>query len=140
MDQRPSKIPVLILPAVMAGAILLRVFDPATSAIFPPCPVRALTGWYCSGCGSLRAFHQLLLGNFSDAFALNPLAVLSLPFLAYGFASYLLFQVRGRYLPKLLLPAFWIRALAVVIVLFGVARNLPVHPFDWLAPGAMLRP
>lgn len=27
----------------------------------------------------------------------------------------------------------------VVIVLFGVARNLPFHPFNLLAPGASIR-
>jgi hypothetical protein len=25
-----------------------------------------------------------------------------------------------------------------VIILFGIARNLPLHPFDWLVPGALL--
>jgi hypothetical protein len=38
------------------------------------------------------------------------------------------------------LPAVWICALCVVIILFGIARNIPFHPFELLAPGGMLHP
>jgi len=37
-----------------------------------------------------------------------------------------------------MLPAKWIRAFCVMVVLYAVARNLPLYPFDLLAPGAML--
>ncbi len=129
-----------MMAAFAAALAMLYFFDPATSSVFPPCPVRYLTGWYCPGCGSLRAMHQLLLGNLRAAWALNPLTVVLLPFLAYGTASYVLFQIRGKYLPRLFLPAVWIRALCVVIILFGIARNIPFHPFELLAPGGMLHP
>jgi hypothetical protein len=36
-------------------------------------------------------------------------------------------------------PGAWISALCAVIVLFGIVRNLPFHPFDLLAPGGMLK-
>jgi hypothetical protein len=120
------------------GALLLRVFDPATAGLFPPCPLHYFTGLYCPGCGSLRAMHQLLHGNLREAWALNPMAVLLLPFVVYGLTSEALLQLRGRGLPHLFLPAIWIRALGVAIVLFGIARNLPVDPFDLLAPGILL--
>jgi hypothetical protein len=122
----------------LAGLILLRLYDPATSGIFPPCPLRYFTGLYCPGCGSLRAIHQLLLGNVHEAWALNPLTIIFLPFVTYGLASEALIQLHGRGLPHLFLPAIWIRVLCAVVVLFGVARNLPFHPFNLLAPGAML--
>jgi hypothetical protein len=119
-----------------AATLMLDFFDPATSGVFPPCPLYYLTGWYCPGCGSLRAIHQLLHGNLSAAWALNPLTVLLLPFLAYGIASYALFELRGQHLPRLFLPAIWIRALCAVIILFGVARNIHFYPFNLLGPGA----
>jgi hypothetical protein len=128
------------LVATSAAVAMLRVFDPATSAVFPPCPARYLTGWYCPGCGSLRAIHQLLHGNLYAAWAMNPMTVVLLPFLIYGLASHALFEFRGRGLPRPCLPAAWIRALGLAIIFFGIARNLPFHPFDLLAPGAMLRP
>ncbi len=129
-----------MLAAIAVAIVALDNCDPATSGMFPPCPLRYLTGWYCPGCGSLRAMHQLLHGNLYAAWALNPLTVLLLPFLAYGVASYALFEIRGQHLPQLFLPALWIRALCAVIILFGITRNLPFHPFDLLAPGAMLHP
>jgi hypothetical protein len=147
------------LVAAAAGVLMLAVFDPATSGVFPPCPVRYLTGWYCPGCGSLRAFHQLLHGNLRAAWAMNPLTVVLLPFLAYGLAAHVLNQLSGAEppgagsrttglcatdfralrLPELFLPAMWIRALGAAIILYGIVRNIPLHPFNLLAPGAMLR-
>ena len=128
--------------AVMFGTVgaaifILCRFDPAADAIFPPCPVHYLTGWYCPGCGSLRALHQLLHGNFRAAWAMNPLTIVLLPFLSYGVASRALVEIRGRGLPQVFVRAVWIRALCAVIILFGILRNVPAHPFDLLAPGAM---
>ncbi len=133
----------LKLGLIAAGGIIvgmLFVFDPATTAMFPPCPVRYLTGWYCPGCGSLRAIHQLLHGNLQAAWAMNPLAVIFLPFVAYGLASRALLEVSGHELPRFFVPAFYIRALGIIVILFAIARNLPLYPFNLLAPGAMLRP
>ncbi|HEX4486639.1 MAG TPA: DUF2752 domain-containing protein [Terriglobales bacterium] len=118
--------------------VALSLFDPATAGFFPPCPLHALTGWYCPGCGSLRALHQLLRGNLSSAFAFNPFAVVALPFLLYGVASQISLQVRGRGLPAFFIPGGWIWTMAGTIVVFGILRNLPFAPFNLLAPGAML--
>lgn len=86
----------------------------------------------------MRALHALLHGNLLQAWAMNPLTVMLLPFLVYGLISEGIVQVRGRGLPQPILPARQIRVLFAVIVLFGVVRNLPVQPFALLAPGAML--
>lgn len=125
--------------AGFGGLALLRFYDPASSGLFPPCPLHYLTGLYCPGCGSLRALHQLLLGNWHNAWAMNPLTCVLLPFLLYGLASELSSRVRGRALPQIFLPGASIYVLCAVIVLFGILRNLPVYPFELLAPGAMLR-
>ena len=138
LDRCKQFVPAGMLTAGLAAVVLLRSFDPATSGLFPPCPIHSLTGLYCPGCGSLRAVHQLLHGNLRAAWAMNPLSVMLFPFLAYGLASEAAFYWRGRPLPQFTLPAIWIRALCAAILLFGIARNLPFHPFDLLAPGAML--
>lgn len=140
MDQLSKRSVVAAGLFAMAAAVaVLRVYDPASSGIFPPCPLHYLTGLYCPGCGSLRAMHQLLHGNLRAAWAMNPLTCVLLPFLTYGLASEALRRVRGRGLPQVFLPAASIRVLCGLIIVFGIVRNLPVHPFDLLAPGAMLR-
>ena len=123
----------LILLAFFA-LIALLVVDPADSSLFPPCPFHALTGLHCPGCGTLRALHQLLDGNLRTAFGLNPLMVSFLPLIAYGFLSGLVRVVSGRNVPGVFLPALWIWIILGVIILFWIARNIPVYPFSLLAP------
>lgn len=69
----------LLLAAI--AAVLLRLFPPWLYAIYPVCPIRALTGWRCPGCGSTRALAALLSGRFGDAVHYNPLAVILWPVL-----------------------------------------------------------
>src|SRR6202140_5554348 len=135
---RKPWLPAGMLAVAASAIVMLHFFAPATSGLFPPCPLRYLTGWYCPGCGSLRAIHQLLHGNLRAAWAMNPLTVILLPFLMYGLSSFALFEIRGEGLPQPFLRGAWIRALCAAIILFGIARNLPLHPFDLLAPGTVL--
>lgn len=86
----PARAALRDLPWVALGlGTLLALFfvDPATSSLFPPCPVHWATGYACPGCGSGRALHALLHGSVGRAFSLNPLAVLALPVMALGFAG-----------------------------------------------------
>lgn len=117
----------------VAAAILYR-WNPATAGFFPVCPFFTLTGWYCPGCGSLRAMHQLLHGHLEIAFGLNPLLVLALPFVLYHILALLLRHPRIRPLSTSLIPAWGVRAVGIVLVVFGVLRNLPQYPFSLLAP------
>jgi hypothetical protein len=128
-----------MLVLLATGLVLLRIYNPATSTLFPPCPLHYLTGWYCPGCGSLRAIHQLLQGNLQAAWAMNPLSMLLFPFLGYGLGREGISYLRGQPSPQFAMPGAWISALCAVIVLFGIVRNLPFHPFDLLAPGGMLK-
>ena len=120
------------------GLLLSRLFDPAHSLIFPPCPLRYFTGLYCPGCGSLRAIHALLQGDLRQAWAMNALTVTMLPFIGYGLISEIHRHFRGRPMPGMMMPASWTRPLCAVMVLFGIARNLPFHSFNLLDPGAWL--
>jgi hypothetical protein len=101
----------------------LYFIDPATFQWAPPCPFHYATGFYCAGCGSLRGIHQLLHGNLAAALRLNPLMVVSIPFLAILLAK----PAWGRR------PGVAWTSL-VVIVAFWILRNIPVSPFTYLAP------
>ncbi len=125
--------------AVIAGGggtagFLLFSFNPALARFYPPCPFHLLSGLYCPGCGSLRACHQLLHGNLRGAFGLNPLLVLTLPFIAYSFISQASATMGGQSLPAPFLRPIWIWLLFWIIMAFWVLRNLPYYPFSLLAP------
>ena len=112
------------LVAVAVG--VLRVFNPATAWFFPPCPFRALTGYLCPGCGTLRALHQLLNGHVAAAFRLNPLMMVLLPCVGYAGASDVLEAVFGRGLPRVFLRPVFIWMLLAIIILFWIVRNTPL--------------
>ncbi len=120
--------------AVAVGVWILWNFDPnAPNSRFPPCLFRTFTGFHCIGCGLTRALHALVHGDIAGAFAMNPLAMLTLPLVplmvlhGHGWRpAFLAPLMRVAMEPKLwlvMLPAYWI------------ARNLPWWPFTWLAPG-----
>lgn len=123
-----------MLFAIVAFGSYLFLFDPASGGGYPSCPFRALTGFDCPGCGSLRGLHQLLHGNLAAAFAFNPLMVLSLPFVGYSFFSYALLALRGQSLPRVFLPARVIWLLLVLVVSFGIVRNTSLYPFKTQPP------
>src|SRR5712691_1305389 len=75
---------ILLWPTLAVAGVYLFIFEPGKSGFFPVCPFRALTGFACPGCGTARGLHALLHGDLATAFALNPLMVLSLPFLLYA--------------------------------------------------------
>jgi len=115
--------------AAIIGVALLLIADPnATDSWLPPCPFHALTDLYCPGCGTTRALHALLHGDWLLALSMNPLATLALPLLP------LLYWQQQRPRPWLgpLADARWWLPL---VLLFAVLRNLPWEPFSWLAPG-----
>ncbi len=114
--------------AALAGLAVLKLFDKQLGPLLPPCPLHALTGLYCPGCGSTRATRALLQGDLLAAWSFNPLFTLSLPLLA---AILISARFSSRPLGGSPLLAW---SLLAVIVLFGIARNLPMAPFTALAP------
>ena len=123
-----------LLPIALAGAGILYVFDPAQPDIFPTCPFLSLTGCYCPGCGTLRALHQLLNGNIVKALGYNVLTVAMLPFLAYSLGTAAGRRLGMRVPGVVLVDHRLIWALFAGIVLFWVARNVPMWPLTVLAP------
>jgi hypothetical protein len=108
--------------AVAAG--LLYWFDPVETHFSPICPFYVLTGLYCPGCGSTRAVYQLLHGNLLGALSMNPLMVVSLPILVL-----LCFRRNWTNRP-------WVAWCALVVLLsYGLLRNIEMWPFLLLAPG-----
>ena len=125
---------VFVFGVICVLLFVLFVFNPADGSFYPPCLFHELTGLYCPGCGSLRAAHQLLHGNLPAAFGLNPMLVLSLPFLGYWFISRYVHAGRNRNSAGFIIPAFMIWLILLIIVSYWILRNLPFYPFTLLAP------
>ena len=126
----------LLLTAIgISGlAVLLFFFAPEQHAFYPRCLLYTLSGWQCPGCGGLRATHHLLHGRFVTAFHYNPLLLLSLPILGTIFISHLLRAVTGRSFTNPFKQTVWIWLLLIVVLLFGILRNLPLDSLTVFQP------
>ena len=112
-----------------AVGLFLFAFNPSNFAFFPKCPFRTLTGLQCPGCGSTRAFYQLLHLHPVVAFKLNPLMVLTLPFIVYGFLGFTRSALTGRPQRHLFIPPIYLWAWLVLLIFFWIFRNTPWYPF-----------
>ena len=120
---------VAIWSLLLAGTAYLYLFEPGKSGFFPGCPFRLLTGFTCPGCGTTRALHQVLHGHLDTAFTLNPLLLLSIPFLLFALLRYSAIVMRGGVPRPNALPAPIIYAIFFVILSFWIFRNTPFYPF-----------
>lgn len=123
---------VALFGAIIAVGAVFFFFNPATTAFYPKCLFHEWTGLYCPGCGSSRALHCLLHGEFREALRNNLLVVLTLPLLG---SVFLVRAVRRR--PPIVVQQSklgWFGLLLAGIVMFGVVRNIPYRPFSLLAP------
>jgi Protein of unknown function (DUF2752) len=113
---------------------VLFLFDPLRFSFYPVCWLHKLTGLYCPGCGVLRASHHLLHGQVIAAFGCNPLFVVSLPVFAAWFVHRLSRVRRGGEQQVESGGHFLFWALVLVVLVFGVLRNLPYAAFAWMRP------
>ncbi len=121
--------------AMSVGAVAaVWYFDPTRASFFPACPLYTMTGFACPGCGLTRGFHALFHGDVVTALDFNALIPVIIVFLGYLFLSMASVAIRGRGFAtgKLNLAFLW--GLFVLLIVFGVLRNLPFFPFTVLVP------
>ena len=126
----------LTAPLVSGGVVLLAtallaVRDPHVAGAYGGCPVYALTGLWCPACGGLRATHDLAHADLAGAWSMNPLWVLAVPLVVALWGRWVARAARGRAAATAPAWAAWV--LLVVVVGFGVLRNVPALA-PWLAP------
>ncbi|GIG35584.1 DUF2752 domain-containing protein [Cellulomonas pakistanensis] len=121
---RAAAAPLAVAGGAAVAALGLVLRDPHGSGSWGVCPMYALTGAFCAGCGGLRATHDLLVGDLAGAWAMNPLWVLLVPVLAALWVRWLVRALRtGR---RAAAPPAWVAVAAVaVVLLYSVARNVP---------------
>ena len=120
--------------AMATGAGVVGYFNPTNAGFFPVCPLFALTGLACPGCGLTRGFHALLHGDVWTALDYNALLPFFALLIGFAFVSLIYLAWRGRRMPISLLhpKALWV--FLIMLLVFGVARNLPWYPFTVLFP------
>ena len=75
---RALRAPLAAAGAALAATTYVGLVDPNQAGHYPTCPFLALTGYYCPGCGSLRAVHALAHGDIGAAVGLNVLTVVGI--------------------------------------------------------------
>jgi hypothetical protein len=108
---------------LVGGAVLLFAFDPAETAIFPPCVFHLATGLLCPGCGLTRALHELLHGNLAAAMELNALLPVYLLLLGTLVAGAAWRHLRGTTPRMLRVSVPTISTAGAAMILFGIVRN-----------------
>jgi hypothetical protein len=124
--------PAVTIGLLSAATVALHVRDPHQSGSWGFCPSAAL-GFYCPGCGGLRAVNDLTDGNLGAAASSNLMLLLALPLVVALLGRWALDSWTGRVRDHrtgriMAVTTLYLVALAV----FTVARNLPVG--SWLAP------
>ena len=108
--------------------------DPsAAGSRFPGCLFHRTTGLWCPGCGLTRGVHSLLNGHPLQAMGYNvftPIVVVLIVVMWGTWATHRYLPHRRAWRP----PSRAVNIAAVLLVAYGVVRNLPVAPLRSLAP------
>lgn len=124
----------LILAAVVL-AVVLYIYAESKYRISIPCPIYRFTGLYCPGCGSGRAFHAFCRGQVYAAFRQNPAFMLLAPAAALYFAARLTdYVISGKNRIDKYIPDKLLIAIFIILIIFGILRNIPIDMFDCLRP------
>jgi hypothetical protein len=128
---------ILAVAALAAVLVVVGVVPPTANTWYPKCMSYQVAGIHCPGCGMTRAVHLALNGRIPEALSQNALAVVVVPYLLFVFLTGLWHYLWQKPLPKSRWPKWATWALVAVVLLFMVARNIPVPPFTLLAPSEL---
>lgn len=116
------------------GSVFVWYFNPTDVNFFPVCPLYSITGFACPGCGLTRGFHALFHGDILSALHFNALIPVWAMIFGYVFVSLLLLAARGKGLPMWPTMPRFLWTFMIVLLTFGVVRNIPLYPFTTLFP------
>ena len=115
------------------GFGVLYYFPPGESSFYPRCLFHMFTGLHCPGCGLTRCFHALAHGDLLQALAYNALFFFML--IPLGWLGWQQVRAwRNQAVQPRPMPAWVIRILVWIVVVFGILRNVKFFPFTLLAP------
>lgn len=123
-------IPIVILTL----GIFYFTIDPNTFAYTPKCPFHSLTGLHCPGCGSQRAFHEILHGNIWVGLQHNFLILFAFIIIAYKVYVIYINKSGSKKSNNLFHHNTSLWLILALVLGFWILRNLPLEPFLILAP------
>lgn len=125
----------LLIGVIILG-LIFKNYNPNSFNFYPKCIIYKHTGMYCTGCGSQRMLHFLLNLSFCKAIQSNALAFTFFILLIYEvFVHFLNTKTKSYSIFKLLNSKRYVSLIIlVVIVAFTILRNIPIYPFNLLAP------
>lgn len=123
MTMRRLLLILLTLALVTMAGVIYFQFDPSQHKWFPRCLFLTLTGYQCPGCGTQRALHALLHGQWSEAWHYNAGLLIALPVLAI----YLLGEIKRTAWPRYyraISHPLAVNLIPVALVAWWILRNL----------------
>ncbi len=113
-----------------AAALLYLYFTAEGEGAGIPCPIYAITGFYCSGCGGSRALRSILHLDLYQALRYNSVLTVLTPFLAGYFFAVAVSYIRfGKDKISAKVPKSVVWSVVTIAVVYGVLRNIPVFSF-----------
>jgi len=141
MQKKHKKIIVGILFPILVILLgfLVILYDPSNAkerTVYLPCVINEITGLECPGCGGTRAIYELLHFRFLKALSNNIFTILFIvPVTGYALArEYLNYLFEREVLPVPRSKNWMIVLLIILFAIFTILRNIPISPFNWLAP------
>ena len=124
---------IITVATVLSACIALYFYEPNEQDKFLGCMINSATGLHCPGCGATRGTHELLHGHLGQALDYNLFSTTFLLFLGYFFVGKGLRALKvpfpmPRYNHKIVISYL------ILMGVFVILRNIPVEPFNWLAP------
>ena len=116
------------------GCGFVAFVDPSSTRLLPACPLLEMTGFACPGCGLTRGFHALFNGDLTTALDFNLLIPIFVIGFAYVVVLLLSIVLRGRGLGVTAVHSASLWSILAIVITFGVMRNIPAYPFDFLFP------
>lgn len=120
--------------AVLQGALLILGLGTAYYVFYRvtgygiPCPIRAVTGLLCPGCGMTHAFAALLSGDVAEAWQQNKLSLTVIPILmVYGMWRAWRYIRSGRS-DFAIWETVLLTLLAIACMAYSITRNIGRAP------------
>lgn len=124
--------PTAVAAGIGVATLALHLRDPHDQGSWGLCPTAAM-GFWCPGCGGLRAVNDLSNGQIVDAASSNLLFVASIPLMLYAFSRWAWGRWTGRpWDPSERTVSRFAIGMLVVMAIFTVLRNTTAG--SWLAP------